>query len=122
MESLVLLVAWSAAQRISQAPGGMKSSPRDVGAFAPCCIPLRFGASRSATYLHYAGLAHFAICAATNRRPPGLLCRPWTRIYAAGSGYGHGLEDTFQGKADHTRFGCSIWWYLAQRAIIIDSL
>ena len=46
-ESPALRVAWSAAQRISQVLG-MKSSPRDVRAFARCCIPLHLGASPSA--------------------------------------------------------------------------
>jgi hypothetical protein len=38
----------------------------------------------SARHLHHAGLGHLAICAAANRRPHGLFCRSWTRIYAAG--------------------------------------
>ena len=38
----------------------------------------------SAEHLHHAILGHLAICAATNRRPLGLLSRSWTRIYAAG--------------------------------------
>ena len=38
----------------------------------------------SAEHLHHAIPGHLAVCAATNRRPLGLLSRTWTRIYAAG--------------------------------------
>jgi hypothetical protein len=37
----------------------------------------------SARHLHHASLGHLAICAATTRRPSGLLYGSWTRIYAA---------------------------------------
>ena len=55
------------------------------------CIPLHFGASLSVDscldgstgHLHQASLGHLVICAATNLRPAGLLCRSWTSIYTA---------------------------------------
>ena len=55
-------------------------------------IPLRFGASRRKTsvwigsvrHLHNASRGHLAICAATNRRPRGLVSHSWTSISAAG--------------------------------------
>ena len=56
------------------------------------CIPVRYdtdarntsGWTRSARHLHHAVLGYVAVCAATNRRPPGLPYRSWTRLYAAG--------------------------------------
>lgn len=85
--------AWAA--RIGCLPPSAEPSRRQVKSNGGHhCVTLRSGALwctavrgtsvriESAAYAQHAFLGHLALCAATNRRPLGLLSCAWTRIYA----------------------------------------